>query len=173
MWEAYTLLVLLSPVELPAPHRAEEARWLVLKRIALQLEVVGPHERWVTDYRSEVRYVRRHLAELAYAPPLSDCWWLPSPAVIKECRCFNLGYQRALEQRRVLALHRHDELTESLRETQQLSEIWRLVDAAACPTNSWVCRRRALMQLRELLGPDAYYNGTLPPSVPLWRFSAN
>jgi hypothetical protein len=172
MWEAYTLLLLLSPIDLPTPHRAAEPRWLALKRIALQLEVVGPHERWVTDYRSEVRYVRRHLWELADAPPLADCWWLPSPNEIKECRCFNLGYQRSLEQRRMLRLHRHDELTEALRETQQLAEAWRLVDTASCASNSWVCRRRALARLREVLGPDAYYSGVMPPCVPLWRFAA-
>jgi hypothetical protein len=30
-------------------------------------------------------------------------------------------------------------------------------------------RRQALAQLLELIGPHAYYSGTLPPHVPLWR----
>ena len=31
-------------------------------------------------------------------------------------------------------------------------------------------RRHRLDDLRELLGPEAYYQGALPPPVPLWRF---
>ncbi len=69
--------LLLSPVELPAPHHASPACWQALKWIAERWEITGPHERWIDDFQSEVRYVRRHLRELRDAPSLAECAWLP------------------------------------------------------------------------------------------------
>jgi hypothetical protein len=144
--------------------------WQSLKGIALKTELVGPHERWIADFRSELAYVRRHGRELASAPPISDALWLPPSAVAQECRRFNLGYQRCLELRRQVFLHHQEEWTEALQEAQYLGEVWRRVETATCLTNSWVCRRRALQELRQILGSEAYYSGLLPPCVPVWRF---
>ena len=170
MWDTVILLLLLAPIAPPVPHRAPEPLWQALKRAGLQLEVVGPHERWIDDFRSEVDYVRRHWHELAFAPPLSDCDRLPPLYLARECTCFASGYQHCLELRRQLSLHREEELAATLREAQDLAAVWALVETAACPNQSWAARRRALMNLRERLGPEAYYAGDLPPCVPLWRF---
>jgi hypothetical protein len=32
-------------------------------------------------------------------------------------------------------------------------------------------RRQALQQLREAIGPQAFYSGRMPPHVPLWRIA--
>jgi len=170
MWDLLTALLILSPVVPTMPHHVPGAMWQSLKRIALRTEVVGPDERWIDDYRSELNYVRRHTRELREAPSLGDALSLPPSSVSREGRCFNLNYQRNLELRRNLALHRQEELDEALQDAKHLATIWALVDTAACSSQSWVCRRMALMRLREMLGPDAYYSGTIPPYVPLWRF---
>jgi hypothetical protein len=170
MWDLLTVLFIVSPVAPPVPHHAPDALWKPLKKIALSLEVVGEHERWIDDYRSELGYVRRHWRELAEAPALADCQNLPQPAIVKECRNLNHSYQRMLEARGQVSLYRQDAFREMLGESHRLGEIWGLVETATCPTQSWVCRRRALLQLRDKLGPEDYYTGTLPPSVPLWRF---
>src|SRR5207244_10589515 len=94
MWDLATVLLILSPVVPPVPHHASDALWKPLKRIALVLEIVGPHERWIDDYRSELGYVRRHWRELAHAPALSDCQNLPEAGIVKECRHLNHTYQR-------------------------------------------------------------------------------
>jgi hypothetical protein len=170
MWDVVTALLILSPIPPQVPHHVPAAMWQSLKRIAVRMEVVGPQERWIDDYRSELNYVRRHTRELLEAPPLADAWSLPVSAVSREGRCFNLNYQRNLELRRNLALHRQEELDEALQEAKHLASIWALVDTATCPSQSWVCRRVALMRLREMLGPEAYYAGDIPPFAPLWRF---
>jgi hypothetical protein len=170
MWDIVTALLILFPAVPQMPHHVPAGMWQSLKRIALRMEVVGPSERWIDDYRSELNYVRRHARELREAPPLGDVAILPQSSVSRESRCFNLNYQRNLELRRNVALHRQDELDEALQEAKNLSTIWALVDTAACPSQSWVCRRMALMRLREMLGPEAYYGGAIPPCVPLWRF---
>ncbi|HLN29149.1 MAG TPA: hypothetical protein VK395_15475 [Gemmataceae bacterium] len=170
MWDLLTLLLILSPVSPTVPHHASPPMWQSLKRVALLLEVVGPEERWIDDYQSELNYVRRHLRELTSAPALDDCLIFPSSLASREGRCFNLAYQRSLELRRNLFLHHQEELDEALQEAKHLARIWALVDAAGCQSQSWVCRRKALLHLRELLGPEAYYSGTIPPCAPLWRF---
>jgi hypothetical protein len=170
MWDLVTALLILSPVVPQVPHHVPSGMWRSLKRLALDLELVGPTERWIDDFRSELNYVRRHARELQVAPPLDDVVSLPPSSVSRESRCFNLNYQRNLELRRNVALHRQDELDEALQEARHLSTIWALVDTAACPTQSWVCRRMALLRLREMIGPEAYYTGAIPPCVPLWRF---
>lgn len=170
MWDLLTVLLIVSPVAPPVPHRAPAPAWQALKRVAGQLEVVGPKERWIDDYCSEVSYVRGHWRELADAPSLADAEALPPAAVARDWRCFNLCYQQALQRRRAVELHRREELDDALHEAEQLGEVLYLVEAATCPARSWVCRRQALRQLRELLGPEAYAASELPPCVPLWRF---
>ncbi len=170
MWDALTALLILSPIVPAMPHHVPVAMWQSLRRIAFCTEIVGPHERWIDDYRSELNYVRRHTRELVDAPPLGDASSLPPLAISREARCFNLNYQHNLELRRNLALHRQEELDEALQEAKHLATIWALVDTATCSSQSWVCRRAALLRLREMLGAEAYYAGAIPPCAPLWRF---
>jgi hypothetical protein len=172
MWDLLTAMLILSPVDPPVPQHVPPALWEPLKRIALRLEIVGAHERWIDDYRSELGYVRRHWRELAQAPSLLDAQALPEALVVKECRNFNRCFERMLEARSQVVLYRQEAMREMLCETHRLGEIWALLETATSANQSWVCRRRSLLQLRQGLGPEAYYAGRLPPSVPLWRFQA-
>ncbi len=57
-----------------------------------------------------------------------------------------------------------------LQENNYLWEVW---DAARDSRNEgyYVLTRRAgLKKLRRMIGEEAYWTGTLPPPVPLWRF---
>lgn len=159
---------LLSPVPVPVPHEAPPEAWAALHRIAHDLEIVGSHERWIDDWRSELDYVRRHWQELAYAPPLADAARLPPHWMARECTCFNSSYQRYLELQRQVCLHRAEQISDALSDAVQLCEVWGLVETAACETQSWASRRRALMQLRERIGPEDYYASRLPACIPLW-----
>src|SRR5438552_3258062 len=63
------VILVMSPVELPAPATVPEPLWRGLEKVALIIEIVGPHERWRSDFNAELRYVRYHWRELADAPP--------------------------------------------------------------------------------------------------------
>jgi hypothetical protein len=169
MIRLYVLALVFSPIDLPRPQHAPAAFWKELKALAMHLEIVGPHERWIDDWRSEVGYVRRHWQELATAPPLADAARFPDPAIVKECRNFNRAYERLLEAR-IDALHDQEKMLQALRETHTLGHVWALLETATSENQSWVCRRRSLMYLREILQPEAYYAGKLPPAAPLHRF---
>ena len=167
----YCVLVLvLSPFELPVPHRASEAYWQALKQVALDLELTGPRCPWINDFESEVRWVRKNWREASDCPPLSDGDRLPPASLIRQLLNTNCAYRQFLEARREVRRLDWDELTELLSETNRLREVWQCAADATSADHIWVCRRRALKRLRDLVGEEAYDAGSLPPCVPLWRF---
>jgi hypothetical protein len=155
------------------PHRVPEAYWQALKDAAWNLELTGPRCPWIADFRSEVRWVRKHRPDALACPPLADSRRLPSPVVIRQLLAFNGAHRQYLEARRWVRRHEWEELTEALCETDRLREIWQAAAEAASEEQIWICRRRALLRLQELIGEEAYYTGNLPPCVPLWRFAAS
>lgn len=164
------LLLIISPFEIPAPRRVSEPYWRALKETAWSLELTGPHCPWITDFRSEVRWVRLRWRESLAYPPLADCQRLPSQHTIRQLLAFNGAYRHYLEVRRCLRRHEWDLLTETIQETEWLSHVWQAAREAMAEDQNWFCRRRALFRLQQLIGTEDYSSGRLPPCVPLWRF---
>lgn len=48
--------------------------------------------------------------------------------------------------------------------------IWDALRDVQCDYYYVAVRRQALKDLRERIGSVAYYCGTMPPAVPVWRF---
>lgn len=170
MWDYLIVLCVISPVEVPVSSQAPPEAWQALKNISLDMEVVGPHERWVSDFRSEMRYVRSHVRGLCEAPTINDCAGLPSADTAAECCRFSEQYQAHLQTQQLMMPHKSEEISQALDEARRLHRVWCTVRRAGNSEESWVSRRRALEQLRETLGTEAYYTGKLPPCVPVWRF---
>lgn len=170
MWDYLVVLYVLSPIEPPVSPQAAPEVWQALKDISLQLELVGPHENWASDFRSELRYVRHYARTLYDAPPLADCDWLPPVWYAADCCRFNEQYQCHLQTQQMLLTHRSEELGTTLGETRQLHNVWDSVRRASSTNQAWAYRRRSLQQLREAVGEESYYSGRLPPAVPMWRF---
>lgn len=164
------LLLIVSPFEIPVPRRVPEPYWQALKETAWTLELSGPRCPWITDFRSEVRWVRLRWRESQAYPPLADCQRLPPHDTIRQLLAFNVAYRQYTEVRRCLRRHEWDVLTETLQETDRLHFIWQAAREAMAEDQNWVCRRRALHRLQLLIGTEAYSRGNLPPCVPLWRF---
>jgi hypothetical protein len=103
-------------------------------------------------------------------PPLADAERFPLHAVACECLAFNRAYRGHLCLCLQLQTHQEGWLTRALAETDALAGVWEaLVDTQdPCGSESW--RRQRLGDLRDLLGPQAYAAGVLPPPVPLWLF---
>src|SRR5438477_6291186 len=98
---AYVVLVLVfSPVELPVPQRVSEPYWQALKQVARDLELTGPRCPWISDFESEVRWVRKNVRETADCPPLADARRLPPAVQIRQLLAFNSAYRQFLEARR-------------------------------------------------------------------------
>jgi len=168
------LLFVLSPIELPVPDDVPGPMWDALKGIARDLELVGPTEKWRKDFRQELQWVRWQWREMADAPSLVECHWLPPYESVTPWLEFNRAYRRSLEAKLPWVIStspRFQELVEAIQETEELYIIWSTVQQVQAPYANYVCRRSALRRLRDLLG-HSYELTDLPPPVPLWRFDA-
>src|SRR5262249_42870226 len=119
----FILLLIVCPFEVPVPRRVPEPCWQALKDTAWALELTGPHCRWITDFRWEVRWVRLRWRESLTYPALVDCERLPAQETIRQLLAFNAAYRQYTEVRRSLRRHEWDELTETLQETDRLCHI--------------------------------------------------
>ncbi|MBY0522313.1 MAG: hypothetical protein K2R98_02895 [Gemmataceae bacterium] len=169
-WYFYVFALILWPTDPPVASQARPEVWQALKEISVGLELVGPHENWASDFRSELRYVRHYWRTLQDAPRLADCNTLPSSAAVAELCRLNEQYQCHVQTQQAILIHRADDLAEVLREARQLYQVWDAVRRATGPNQAWAYRRRMLRNVREMVGEQAYYSGQLPPAVPVWRF---
>jgi hypothetical protein len=146
-----------------------------LRVLAVQWEILDPRElRYMLtrpeDFYADLQLLYRRYENLADAPRLDDCLRFPDRATVNDLLAFNRAYRRHIDVRKPLELSRWWEYHSLLQETEQLYRIWDAVRDARCEYYYVTIRREALKQLRELVGPEVYYSGQLPPPVPVWRF---
>lgn len=163
----FVLLLVFSPIEIPVPHRASEAYWQALKEAADRLEVWSVRGVWVTDFASELRFVRRHLRDAWCFPPLADCEQLPSMALAERALVANDRYQSYIEARRLCCSWWADECEDRLADARRRYRAWKAIREARSDDLSFYARREALARLRDLIGDEAYQEGRWPSPIPL------
>lgn len=118
-----------------------------------------------------IRYYRDLDRELADAPKLWTANRFGVPLNIAEDRekfadCF--------------VLHVHFRLAwdssdysawETLAEAKILARCWNNLRTGLSSTHTYPSRRRALARLRDEIGEHNYFQGRMPPCVPVWRFA--
>jgi hypothetical protein len=168
--------LLTAPVDTPEFTAAPAIRAQLLpalKAVALQWELLDPREdllKQPDDLAADLTMLRRRHQELAGAPHVEDCNRFPDRSTVGDLLAFNRTYRQHLEARQALDQARWWELNEALQETDQLYQVWDNVRDARCDFYHVTMRRHALKRLRDLIGPEAYGCGCLPPHVPIWRF---
>jgi hypothetical protein len=146
-----------------------------VQRLALKWEILDEREkRYVLarpeDFAADLKLLQRRYRELAHAPPVSDCQRFPDRAVVSELLAFNRAYRQQMDARQAVELVHWWEFREAVQEADRLYQVWDNVRDARCDYYYVTVRRHALKKLRDAIGPEAYYAGTLPPHVPVWRF---
>jgi hypothetical protein len=144
--------------------------------LAIGWEVLDPREsKYVLarseDYAADLKLLRRRVADLGEAPPLHDCMRFPDRALVNDLLAFNRTYRQNIDALQPLDPHHVGDLKEVLAEIDHLYQVWDLVRDARCEYYYVTVRRQALKKLRDLVGEEAYLNGSLPPHVPVWRFA--
>jgi len=147
-----------------------------LMKFAFDAEILDEREtRYVLtraeDFESDLKMLQWRYKELTDAPFISDSFRFPDRTVVSELLVSNRGYRNYLEMRKPMELANFWWFHDAMSETDQLYQIWDLVRDARCEYYYVTVRRSALKKLRDLLGDDSYYEGYLPPYVPLWRFA--
>lgn len=146
------------------------------RQLALEMELMDPREAKFIfekeeDFSNDLRIVQRRHQELHDAPHSYDGYKFPSREACNDLLAFNRAYRAGIELKIALTVDqiKQYELREVIIETDQLYEIWDTVRDANCEYYYITVRRNALKKLKDKLG-NAYYDGALPPHVPLWRF---
>jgi hypothetical protein len=146
-----------------------------LQAVAVDWEILDAREnRYVLaqpqDFLADLKLLQGRYHELINAPRLEECSRFPERALVNELMAFNRAYRNDLTTRLALDTVHEEELRAALTETDQLYRVWDAIRDARCDYYYITVRRQALLQLRELIGAEAYYSGQLPPHVPVWRF---
>jgi len=170
--------LLTAPVEAPEPSLSPEAQAALrpaLQELAAQWEILDPREvRYVLsrpeDFVADLKLLRRRYEELRDAPPLNDGLRFPERSFVSDQLAFNRAYRQHLDNRLAVEPVRWWDLHEAIQETDRLYQVWDAVRDARCDYYYVTVRRQALKRLRDMIGPQAYFAGTLPPHVPVWRF---
>lgn len=167
------LVVITSPVdlELKVPPCSVE----VIKSTAVGLEILSPTEaKWFFSsnphyFQEECEALRRRYKRLKFAPPLVDVQRFPSMELCQQMKEVNRSYHNWLE--RQLQLNpTQDWIEGALQENRLLYKVWdELYDIQSASTWDIYRIRSLLSDLRDMLGPGAYYGGFMPPAIPVWR----
>jgi hypothetical protein len=164
-----------TPEQVPPPDR-----WQVMQsaihHTAIDWEILDSREtRYVLakpeDFQEDLDFLRKRRLDLENAPKVSESDRLPSRQAVNDYIRFNRAYRKNLETRLVWEPDRAGVIGEAIRETERLYKMWDAIRDAKCDFHYITVRRLALVKLKELLGPDIYSTGELPPYVPEWRFA--
>lgn len=107
-------------------------------------------------------------------PPIEDAARFPPYRITGPNVRFNFSYQDRLLSRLRFEPDRGDVIRQALAEAKDLNDIWILcgrVNPGPDASQDVLYRRIALLALKSRLTEDEYATGTLPPCVPLNRFT--
>lgn len=145
-----------------------------MQALAIDWEIYDPRE--VRDllarpgaFRADLKELQTRYRDLQEAPRLEEYRRFPQRQLVNDLLSFNRALRNDLAARLAVDRLHEEELRAALEETDQLYKIWDTVRDAGCEYYYINVRRQALLQLRNLLGPQAFYSGQIPPHVPTWR----
>jgi hypothetical protein len=177
-YDLLALALLLGPpgvVEVTLPAPLYKSLQPALQTVAVRLEILDERElRYLLaapeDFSYDLHLLRQRRQGLSDAPLLEDCARFPEPPVIDDLIAFNRTYRAQLASYAASDPVHREEWAAAIEETDRLYQVWDTVRCARSDYYYIKDRRAALKRLRAFLGPEAYYGGYLPPSVPVWRF---
>jgi hypothetical protein len=146
-----------------------------LHKTAIDWEILDAREtRYVLakidDFQEDLDFLRKRRCDFENLPKVADSDRLPTRQLINDYIRFNRAYRKNLETRLLWEPDRADIIGDAIRETDRLYKTWDAMRDAKCEFHYVTVRRLALKKLEDMIGPDAYTSGDLPPYVPEWRF---
>lgn len=161
---ALAWLLILDPTTPIPPDIRPELVEAEVRRIAVAAE-------WADEGEIvSLNDVRRRRREMAGYPDTSHAnRFRYDRNVVRPWLRFNAAYTHYCREQAETDLALADHWNRLAAEAERLYWVWDAVDDCQ-PGERVERRRRALQQLRTLLGDEAFEAGRLPPYIPLWRF---
>jgi hypothetical protein len=119
-----------------------------------------------SNYYYGLEHLRERWRDLEAAPAVCEAGRFPSWSVLEAWVQLNYRVREALAERQKVDAANWDELRAAIAEMSRVGAALQLAARAASPLHAAACRRRALRDLREMIGPEAFYSGRLPSPVP-------
>lgn len=147
-----------------------------LRQLSLQMDIIDESEDYMKTeghiwFESQVDLLRGKYYDVKDAPPIIDEMRFPDRETLRPLIAFNRQYKAHLEcQQAINGQHRSEDYQAIIQETQDLYLIYDWVFDAKGQYFPLAYRRFCLKKARELMGDKLYYEGRMPPHVPIWRF---
>lgn len=143
--------------------------------ISLRMELLDSREvgnvfSFKSSFLVDLDRMRETRVKLSGFPFIEDSKRFPSREEALNNLAFNAAFVSTLQDLKARYNWRIEELNIISTETKQLADIWDNLKDAQSSYYHINVRRASLAKLRELIGEENYYNGIMPPHVPLWRF---
>ena len=122
------------------------------------------------EYEDDLRMLNRRWQCMLDCPWVADSERFLNRETISNWLCLNRGYLKRLEERLLIDTLNTPVILETMRETEILYKVWDAARDARCDYYYVWVRREALRNLRELIGPENFARGRMPPYLPVWRF---
>lgn len=107
-----------------------------------------------------------------YRDPLLDRERFPPRELAHAGMMFNRAFRNHLRDRAAFEPHKAEWYMDAMIETDRLFHCWDWLHAAqGGEGRDEVYWRQSMRELRNWIGDEAYYAGSMPPSVPMWAFS--
>jgi len=167
-WSVALLLIMLPPCDdAGTPSTDTTVHFQALKDTAQLLELWPAVGNW-GQYHTEVGWCQRHFRLCYGSPSLGDIHRLPPTPLIEARLEFNEQHESYLLDLRLARMYDGLAIDNRLAENRRLWHIWSLMRRARTENepHAWAARRIALLELREMIGEDAYYSGRWGPWVP-------
>lgn len=143
--------------------------------LAMDSEILDTREHYFFAQQAmeDLKIVQDRYESYYGKPRLSDCDRFPDRKTISFALAMNRKYKEELDRRLEIDLYHTEEVRNAIIETNYLYHIMDNIRDCQCEYYFITVRREALHLIRELIGPEAYYSGQLPPSIPFWHLSKN
>lgn len=175
-------MIISSPVNSPVPQINFEKEAPLIQKYCIDLEILDNREKvWIlankNRYEDDVNALRDRYFNLIGAPRLITNKNFHPLYVINKKIESNRLYAKYLRDRIELELDRFHILKEAIQENDELYLIYdTLRDSQEFDEKNvfqkYIYQRRlSLKKLKELIGEENFNSGTLPYSVPIWRFN--
>jgi hypothetical protein len=178
LYYALAATLLTAPEKDPAPRwGTDPAVMAMIQDLAVGLELIDKREtKYILDnvlnYDKDLLVLRDRFAELHDAPLVSDVSRFPNRDYCNDAINFNRHYLQYITGKKGAWRYLDEEIKEVEKETEGLYAPWdRLRDATAEVYYIQV-RKKALKELRKMIGDEAFSAGRMPPFVPVQRFSS-
>jgi hypothetical protein len=173
---ALAVLLLTAPPDAVEITNSKALHRLVasaLNSLTLQWELLDAREtdylKNPEDFASDLKLLQGRYGELRSAPKAAEVRYFPERELVNDMLTFNRIFHDNIQSRLNIDAFHKEELQATLAETDHLQHVYEAVRDARCDYYYVTYRRQALAQLRNLVGFENFYNGQLPPHVPMWR----